>query len=92
MREIKNEAKHYLETKIHGAYETTDINWQSDFDGNHHRVFDDTEVDTTPEHLITERKMMVDGKAFTVCSIFPSVPTSTPTNKMLNVIENDLEK
>lgn len=33
MRNEKQIAQHYLRTKILGAYETTDVIWQSDSEG-----------------------------------------------------------
>ena len=91
MRKIKDEAKHYLETKILGAYETADIVWQSDLDGNICRTFDDSELSRENDNLMTERKMMVDGKVFTVCSIFPIAPNTTPTEKLLKIIDTSVE-
>ena len=87
MREIKDEAKHYLETKILGAYETADIVWQSDSKGDYHRMFDDTFITQEEENFVVERTMDIDGRVFKVHSIFPSITTETPTDKLLSVID-----
>ena len=87
MREIKNEAKHYLETKILGAYETADIVWQSDSKGDYHRTFDDTFITQEDDKFVAERTMDIDGRVFKVHSIFPSIITTTPTEKLLSVID-----
>lgn len=92
MREIKNENKYYLENKVYGAYETRDIDWVSDQNGKKHRAFEDTEISKNEDNITLERVMWVDGKSFTVCSIFPFEAGSNPTDKMLKVIGMDLEK
>lgn len=92
MKTEKQIAQHYLRTKILGAYETTDIIWQSDSEGKMRRTFDDSFVYADDEQLIIERDMEVDGKIFGVHSVFPIKVTSTPTKKLLQIIENDCEK
>lgn len=92
MRNEKEIAQHYLRTKILGAYETTDVIWQSDSEGNRHRTFDDSFVYSDDTHHTIERDMEVEGKIFRVHSVFPINNTSTPTKKMLTIIGNDSEK
>jgi len=92
MRNEKEIAQHYLRTKILGAYETTDVIWQSDSEGEMRRTFDDSFVYADDDQLIIERDMEVDGKVFGVHSVFPIKTTSTPTKKLLQIIENDCEK
>lgn len=92
MRNEKEIAQHYLRTKILGAYETTEVIWQSDSEGNLKRTFADSFVYSDDTHHTIERDMEVDGKVFCVHSVFPINSTSTPTKKMLTVIGNDCEK
>lgn len=92
MRNETEIAQHYLRTKILGAYETTDVIWQSDSEGNRHRTFDDSFVYSDDTHHTIERDMEVEGKIFRVHSVFPINNTSTPTKKMLTIIGNDCEK
>lgn len=92
MKISKEQAQHYLRTKILGAYETTEVIWQSDSEGNLKRTFGDSFVYSDDTHHTIERDMEVDGKVFCVHSVFPINSTSTPTKKMLTVIGNDCEK
>lgn len=84
--------QHYLETGVLGAYETADIIWQSDSEGASHRTFTGSFVYTDESFHTVERDMVVEDRVFRVHSVFPVKSTSTPTKKMLSVIENDLEK
>ena len=84
--------QHYLETGVLGAYETADIIWQSDSEGASHRTFTGSFVYTDESSHTVERDMVVEDRVFRVHSVFPVKSTSTPTKKMLSVIENDLEK
>lgn len=92
MRNEKEIAQHYLRTKILGAYETSDVVWQSDSQGNRHRTFDDSFVYSDDTHHIIERDIEVEGKLFRVHSVFPIKSTSSPTKKLLAIIENDCQK
>ena len=88
----KQIAQHYLRTKILGAYETSEVIWQSDSEGNLKRTFTDSFVYSDDTHHTIERDMEVEGKTFRVHSIFPINSKSTPTKKMLTIIGNDCEK
>ena len=92
MTNEKLAAQHYLKTNILGAYETADIIWQSDSEGTSHRTFADSFVYTDETSHTIERDMVVEDRVFRVHSVFPVRSASTPTKKMLSVIENDLEK
>lgn len=92
MKTEKQIAQQYLKTKILGAYETTDVIWQTDSAGKMRRTFDDSFVYADDDKLIVERDMEVEGKIIGVHSVFPIKPTSTPTKKLLTIIENDCEK
>lgn len=86
----RTEAQHYLETKILGAYETAEVVWKNDTEGTYHRTFDDTAISNDGSHHIVERQMDIEGRTFRVCSVFPMVKHSTPTEKLLNLIDNTL--
>ena len=88
----RTEAQHYLETKILGAYETAEIVWKNDTEGTYHRTFDDTTISSNISHHIVERQMDIEGRTFRVCSVFPTVKRSTPTEKLLTLIDNSLEE
>lgn len=85
-------AQHYLKTNILGAYETANIIWQSDSEGDSHRTFQDSFVYADKDSHTIERDMVVEGRVFRIHSIFPAKGVSTPTKKFLAVIENDCEK
>ncbi len=78
--------------EIQNKYEKDDIYWNSDNEGLSHRCFYDTDLTSTDDNLITERKMVIDGKTFVVCSVFPQAPKTTATDKMMKIIGKDLEK
>ncbi len=92
MREIKSEIKHFLETQILGAYETAEVIWQGDSEGNLKRTFADSFVYRDENHYTIERNMDVEGKNFRVHSVFPVTAKSTPTKKMLTIIDSNLTK
>jgi len=56
------------------------------------RTFADSFVYTDETSHTIERDMVVEDRVFRVHSVFPVRSASTPTKKMLSVIENDLEK
>jgi len=88
----RTEAQHYLETKILGAYETAEVVWKNDTEGTYHRTFDDTAISNDGSQHIVERQMDIEGRTFRVCSVFPTVNQSTPTEKLLTLIDNTLDE
>lgn len=92
MRNKNLVAQHYLRTNILGAYETANIIWQSDSGGTSNRTFQDSFVYSDETSHTIERDMVVEGRIFRVHSIFPIKSISTPTKKILSVIESDCKK
>lgn len=88
----RTEAQHYLETKILGAYETAEVVWKNDTEGTYHRTFDDTAILNDESQHVVERYMDIEGRTFRVCSVFPTMKQSTPTEKLLTLIDNSLEE
>ncbi len=43
------------------------------------------------QHIV-ERHMDIEGRTFRVCSVFPMTKQSTPTEKLLTLIDNSLEE
>jgi len=89
-RRIEAVERHYLETGLWGCYDTAGIA-SEEFDGKEVLLFDDTELKEEQEQLCLERRMIVGGKKFAVCSVFPKEATATPTDKLLSLIDKELE-
>lgn len=90
LRRVKNLNRHYLETGIWGSYDTAGI-IDSELDGTPVALFEDTELKEEPDGLYLERRMMVGGKKFSVSSVFPKDAVSTPTDKLLSLIDKEQE-
>ena len=91
MNHLKDTAAHYLETGILGAYETAEVDSDEEQDGKYVPCFDDSLIIFDSDFNRITRRMMVGGKAFRVSSIFPAAGISTPTERMLRLIDSDLE-
>ncbi len=84
--------EHYRKTHILGAYETAELE-QTDVDEGRTAVcFTDTEIDSDDESITKHRVMDVEGRRFRVCSVFSSAAQLTPTDKLLSLIDAELEK
>lgn len=55
-------------------------------------LYRDTSYIETEEGMELKREMIVGGRTFIVRSIFPSATSTTPTQKLLRMIDHDLEK
>lgn len=49
-------------------------------------VFRDTRTKISDTECFTQRNMVVDGKAFHIKSVFPTVPISTPSRELIALI------
>lgn len=85
-------ARHYLETGILGAYETTEVAHEEQIDGKCAPCFEDATVNFDPDTVTAYRSMHIEGRRFRICSVFPGDSTITPTDKLLNLIDSELEK
>ena len=92
MNHTKGPAAYYLETGILGAYETAESIDDTEIDGQYAACFDDSLTILGSDFNRIQRDMMVDGKAFRICSMFRSAKSSTPTEGLLKLIDTDLEK
>jgi len=84
-------ARHYLETGVLGAYETTEVVHEEEENGKFAPCFDDATVFFDKAQTMTIRSMCIEGRRYCVRSVFP-VCGNTPTDKLLSVIDADLEK
>lgn len=87
-REVEDESRHYIETGIWGSYETVGI-IDNELDGTSVPLFEDTELKENPDSICLERRMIVGGKKFAVSSVFPKNAVSTPTDKLLTLIDKE---
>ena len=55
-------------------------------------LYRDTSYTETEEGMELKRDMIVSGRSFIVRSIFPFSDSATPTQKLLRIIDHDLEK
>jgi hypothetical protein len=55
-------------------------------------VFEDTLSIISEEGHYWQRKMIVDGKHFTLCSYFQPLSQVTPAEKLLHMIDSDASK
>lgn len=85
-------ASHYLETGILGAYETADIAWEEETHGKFAPCFDDATVFFDETQTTAKRSMDIEGRRFRICSVFPADSKTTPTDKLLALIDTELEK
>ena len=92
MTNNKNIAQHYFSTGILGAYETAEVDDEIQSGDKFAPCFDDSFVDFGHNRTIVRRTMDVGGRSFRVCSVFPSNAPSTPTDKLLTLIDLDLRK
>lgn len=90
-RQIENECQHYLKTNIGGSYETAGI-VDTMLDDTPVPLFENTELIEQPDSICLERHMEIAGKRFAVSSVFPKNASSTPTDKILSLIDKDEEK
>ena len=84
-------ARHYLETGILGAYETTEVVWDEVVDGKCAPCFEDALVVFGTEQTHVDRMMDIDGRSFRIRSVFPAIG-HTPTEKLLTLIDPELKK
>jgi hypothetical protein len=89
-RKTKKVSQHYIETGIWGSYETAGIKDKT-LDGKPIPLFEDTEVIDQSDSICLERHMEIAGKKFAVSSVFPKTAASTPTEKLLSLIDKEQE-
>lgn len=84
-------ARHYLETGVLGAYETTEVIHEEEENGKYAPCFEDATVFFDKDRTTTVRSMCIEGRRYRVRSVFP-ICGNTPTDKLLSAIDADLEK
>lgn len=61
-------------------------------DGKAMPIYRDSGVYFDEECIRTERQMKINGRTFFVTSVFPTVAASTPTEKIIKLIDLDSMK
>jgi len=84
-------ARHYLETGVLGAYETAEVEYEEEENGKYAPCFDDAILFLDQTESTTVCSMSIEGRRYRVRSVFP-VMGHTPTDKLLGLIDTDLEK
>ena len=54
-------------------------------------IYRDTGVYITKDEIRTERQMKINGRPYYVTSVFPAFPESTPTEKIIELMELELK-
>jgi hypothetical protein len=89
---MKTEFERYMESGILGDYVPERV-LKHEEDGKVVPIFRDASCWNTAEGIELHREMIVGGRRFLVRSVFPkNTVTKTPTEQMLHIIDNDLEK
>ena len=85
------EFEEYMKTGLLGAYHP-DRAVKREIDGKVLPVYRDTRYRETEQGMELHREMVVGGRMFLVRSVFPAISSATPTQKLLRIIDSDLEK
>ena len=84
--------QHYLQTGVLGAYETTEVVHEEMENGRAAPCFEDALVRFDPAQTTAQRSMVIDGRRFRICSVFPPKADCTPTDRLLKFIDAELKK
>ena len=84
-------ARHYLETGVLGAYETTEVAHEEEESGKYAPCFEDATVFFGKTQTTAVRSMCIEGRRYRVRSVLPAAG-HTPTDKLLTLIDTELEK
>lgn len=89
---MRTEYEEYRETGMLGGYCPERAVLRDDGNGSVATNFRDTAYWLKDDHTISERQMLIGGKVFQVTSVFPSKTSTTPTDKLLSLIDANLAK
>ena len=84
--------QHYLQTGVLGAYETTEVVHEEMENGKCAPCFEDALVCFDNVQTTAQRSMVIEGRRFRICSVFPPKTDCTPTDKLLKLIDAELKK
>lgn len=92
MEQRKKDWEIYRDTGILGAYRPEQVILRRTEDGGVETLFRDSVAVVEGEDLTLQRGMIVNGKSFLVTSVFPGGAAATPTDKLLQLIDAELER
>lgn len=84
--------QHYLRTGVLGAYETTEVVHEEMENGKAAPCFEDALVCFDTAQTTAQRSMVIEGRRFRICSVFPPKADCTPTDRLLELIDAELKK
>lgn len=84
--------QHYLQTGVLGAYETTEVVHEEMENGKAAPCFEDALVCFDTSQTTAQRSMIIEGRRFHICSVFPPKADCTPTDRLLKLIDAELKK
>mgnify|MGYP003571467286 CR=1 FL=1 len=87
---MKTESEIYLETGILGCYRPEEVVLRKAEGGGVDTLYRDAQYTITENEYSRERQMLIRRKCFIVTSVFPTNAAATPTDKMLSVIDSEL--
>jgi len=85
-------SQHFFKTGVLGAYETAEVDDEIEQDGKYTPCFDDSLIILDEPQIMIKRSMLIEGRRYNICSVFPTGVPHTPTDKLLLLIGSDLEK
>jgi len=84
-------ARYYLKTGVLGAYETAEVIHEEEENGKYAPCFEDATVFFDKTQTTAVRSMCIEGRRYRISSVLPTAG-HTPTDKLLDLIDADLEK
>lgn len=84
--------KHYLQTGILGAYEADEIGYEETQKGKCAPCFEDSLLFFDRAQTTAQRRMVIEGRRFFICSVFLPQADCTPTDRLLELIDTNLKK
>lgn len=87
-----NEYKEYLETGMLGSYRPESAIVKKSDSGAAFAVFRDSTYTLDDDTCTREHEMLIKGKRFIISSVFPVKAKATATDRMLALIDADLQK
>ena len=89
---MRTEYEEYRDTGMLGGYCPEHAFLRDAGNGAVVTSFRDASYWQREDHMVSERDILIGGKAFHVTSVFPAEGSATPTDKLLSLIDADLAK